>query len=439
MADADKTLKLLLEMGVVGREDVKAANDLLSETKDTTKDFTKETDKSAEATQGFNVQGRAQFLLFSEINRILPGLGTAMHAAFAGPLAPIILIGVGIAAAKSALSEYNAELDKWGEDAAAGHAEAIAAVRDAWDSVEEGMAKYFVDLQTAAQDKDPTSTLIKNLKALQEEQFKAEIEQMKLIGRPQAEIDARKDEHDKKTVALLEQERSLRVAELANAQFAIEKDRERAALADARVKTHADELKKLQDENAPGGKPTGELEAAQKRLKQLQDQWLFSPAAQAIGITSGAEMEQHQKEIAAAQEDVNRIEAQRRARQKQLEDEAQAEKTAKAEADKKLADDQARAVAAQSRITELSGPQGEIVQTGLREHVQEAGRRASETIEDAKAMIKNHTDLFGSLAATFKYYNEHAGSMNAEVEAIRREIQRINSVLAVHAQQTMNQ
>ena len=439
MADADKTLKLLLEMGVVGREDVKAANDLLGETKDTTKDFTKETDKSAEATQGFNVQGRAQYLLFSEMNRLLPGLGTAMHATFAGPLAPIILVGVAIAAAKSALSEYNAELDKLGEDAAAGHAEAIAAIRDAWSSVEDGMSKYFVDLGAAARDKDPTSTLIKNLKALQEEQFKVEIEQMKLLGRPQTEIDAAKDEHDRKTVALLQEERSLRVADLANAQFAIDKDKERAALADARVKSHADELKKLQDENAPGGKPTGELEAAQRRLKQLQDQWLFSPTAQAVGITSAAEMEQHQKEIAAAQEDVNRIEAQRRRRQKQLEDEAQAEKTAKAEADKKLADDEARAVAAQTRITELSGPAGEIVQTGLREHVEEAGRKASETIEDAKTMIKNHVDLFGSLAATFKYYNTHAGSMNAEVEALHREIARINSVLAAHAQQTFTQ
>lgn len=76
------------------------------------------TEKAAGATEQFNIHGRAQFLLFSEINRIAPGLGTALHAAFAGPLGPIILAGVAIAEVVKYLKEENAELDKQAEAAA---------------------------------------------------------------------------------------------------------------------------------------------------------------------------------------------------------------------------------------------------------------------------------------------------------------------------------
>jgi len=417
MADSAKILEVLLRLNVIGQADVKAANDLLDNTKDTTADFRKETEKATDATEQYNIHGRAQFLLFSEINRIVPGLGEAMHAAFAGPLGPIILVGIAIAAAKNALDSYNQSLDKMGESAAAGHAEQIQAVRDAWDHVEEGMAKYFTDLQAAAKDRDPTSILIANLKALQEEQFKAEIEQMKLLGRPQAEIDAAKDQHDKKTVALLQEERNLRVADLANAQFAVDKDKERAALADARVASRKAELDLLQksdpDLEARTEKARKTFEFYQKQLEETKSggyaedipvvQKKLDEAASALGVL---ENEQRLRGLRAGE----------------LTSANQTDLDAKAAADKALADDKSRAVAAQNRITELSGPQGEIAQTALRESVAASGRSAIELITEAKNLVQNHANLFPDIAATLRYYNTHAGSVNSEIAALKNEM-----------------
>jgi hypothetical protein len=83
-----------------------------------TQDLTGATGKADDATKEFNIRGRAQFLLFSELNKIVPGLGTALHAAFAGPLAPLIVLGFAIAEVMSKLKEQNAELDRQAESAA---------------------------------------------------------------------------------------------------------------------------------------------------------------------------------------------------------------------------------------------------------------------------------------------------------------------------------
>ncbi|MGA9452607.1 MAG: hypothetical protein WBW41_14825 [Verrucomicrobiia bacterium] len=429
MADENNKLQLVIEV-LTKEVGEKRAKEILAEAKVGTDDLTRETEKSTTATEDFNVHGRAQFLLFSEINRILPGLGTAMHAAFAGPLGPIILVGVAIAAAKNALNEYNAELDKMGDAAAAGHAQAIQAVRDAWDNVEEGMAKYFADLQAAAQDKDPTTTLIKNLKALEEETFKARIEQMKLLGRPQAEIDAAKDEHDRKTVAMLQEEKNMRVADLANAQFAIDKDKERAALADARVKSRKDELEALQkpdpDLEARVEKARGTLEFRQKQLTEA-------------GYQDVPEATRLRDEAKSALNVLMNEQRLRERRRQELEDKQQADLTAKAEAGRALTADQSKAVSAQTRITELSGPQGEITQTGLRESVDAAARHGNEVIEEANKLIKSHRDLFGELAATLRYYNQRGGGTDPEIAALWAEINRLKSVQGHQAQSTMNQ
>ncbi len=176
MADTDKTLEILIKLGYINQDQAKAAAADLEKIGETT-------EETGRSTEEFNVKGRAQFMLFEQINRILPGLGTTMHAAFTGPLGPIILVGIAIASAKKALDDYNTSLDKLGEEAAAGHAEQIKAISDAWDKVEQSMAKYFADMQAAAQDKDPTKTLIENLKNLEEEQYKATLKEMELAGR----------------------------------------------------------------------------------------------------------------------------------------------------------------------------------------------------------------------------------------------------------------
>jgi hypothetical protein len=307
-----------------------------------------------------------------------------------------------------------------GEAAAAGHVEQIKALRGAWDNVEIGMAKYFADLQAAAQDKDPTKTLIENLKKLQDEQSKAELEEMKLLGRPQSQIDALKDEHDKKTVRLLQEERNMRVADMANAHFAVDKDKERAALADARMDSRKNERDTLQK-----AAPDLEKQAEAARQTISAAQAALSPGGTAMLNPFQAATERGT--LANARADLDRIQNEQKlntARQKEIQNQNLADQIAKEEADKKLAADQAAAVAAQSRITELSGPQGEIAQTALREGAAASSRAASEIINQATDLVKNHAAQFADIVATLRYYNTHAGSVNSEVTALKNEMAR---------------
>ncbi len=69
-------------------------------------------EEAGHAIEEVTGHGRAQHMVFSELNKIVPGLGHAIHAAFAGPLGPIILLGTGIAEVTSKLAEFNEELDK---------------------------------------------------------------------------------------------------------------------------------------------------------------------------------------------------------------------------------------------------------------------------------------------------------------------------------------
>ena len=78
-------------------------------------------------------------LLFTEINRILPGLGHELHAAFLGPVGAVIAFASVVDAAKSQLEAFNKALDDAAEsDAAHNFAEGIRAMNDA---LAEGIKK----------------------------------------------------------------------------------------------------------------------------------------------------------------------------------------------------------------------------------------------------------------------------------------------------------
>ena len=86
MADADKTLKLLIELGVVGKDDARAAQQLLKETTDSTQEAAKATaalGDSEKETGGkaehAGISHRALNRTLGELNRVVPGLGTALE------------------------------------------------------------------------------------------------------------------------------------------------------------------------------------------------------------------------------------------------------------------------------------------------------------------------------------------------------------------------
>jgi hypothetical protein len=431
MADSDRTLQVFID--ILTREvGEKRAKEILAEASQGTADLRDETNRATDTTEQFNIKGRAQFLLFSEMNKILPGLGTALHAAFAGPLGPIILVGIAIAAAKNALDGYNKSLDEMGDAAVAGHAEAIQNLQTAWDDVNKSMAKYFADMHAKAED-DPTKVLIANLKQVLQLQYEIEKKQLELLGAPQDRKDALEDAHAAKTAALLELEKGQAIADMTNAQLALDRDKERKVLADARAKSQADELKDLQS-----GKPPGELVQAQKDLAGWQGNLSWDKVAVAMGLMSGSAIEYDQRQIDEAQQKVNQITALRERRISQLQSGKTATEIEQAEADTAFNNDISRGETARKRVNELSGPQGDLAQAALRESIAHSGRTGSAIIEEAKTLVDRNAKQFADIAATLKYYNAHAGSVNAEIAALRNELARHASELAQHAGQLGN-
>jgi len=89
MPDSDKVLAILIQLGVVGQQDVKTATDLLQENVTATVAGGKATEelgaKTEDATQSFklfNTHSEEFNQLVSELNRVTPGLGLALKAAF---------------------------------------------------------------------------------------------------------------------------------------------------------------------------------------------------------------------------------------------------------------------------------------------------------------------------------------------------------------------
>lgn len=107
MADSDKTLKLLIELGVIGKEDAQAAKQLLEETTKTsanlademgvvnvsTQDVNKALTETGESAEKFNLHGREMHEVFHHLNAILPDLGTGLKA-LVNPEVGGLLLGI---------------------------------------------------------------------------------------------------------------------------------------------------------------------------------------------------------------------------------------------------------------------------------------------------------------------------------------------------------
>ena len=130
------------------------------------------------------------------------------------------------------------------------------------------------------------------------------------------------------------EERRLREQDQIAAEAAVDTDKKAAASADARINSRKAEVENL-------GKPDPALEAAQKRLADLSVEWMPKLGRLA---NSPEDMAEYQRQMDEAQGDVNRITDAIARRKRQLADANQADLTAKAEADKKLSEDQGKAV-----------------------------------------------------------------------------------------------
>ncbi|MEI6194854.1 MAG: hypothetical protein WCS42_11045 [Verrucomicrobiota bacterium] len=105
--------------------------------------------------------------VFTQLNHLVPELGHVMHAAFIGPLGPIILVGIALAEVKNKLKEYNEELDKVTDAEIEAHKATIEELQTAWDNAKVSFGKYQAALAHAGEDNDPIKTAIAREKELE--------------------------------------------------------------------------------------------------------------------------------------------------------------------------------------------------------------------------------------------------------------------------------
>jgi len=150
MADSDNTLKIQIDLQKTG-DGATVAQTELDKLKASTRKGTDEQNKATEATNEHNKKLEGSRLLFGELNRIVPGLGHILHAAFAGPVGPAIALALGISEIKRSLDDYNKAMDATAaENAEASFAEGIEAVKAAVTEARSKLEQYADEVERVA-------------------------------------------------------------------------------------------------------------------------------------------------------------------------------------------------------------------------------------------------------------------------------------------------
>ncbi|HTB86037.1 MAG TPA: hypothetical protein VK742_20495 [Candidatus Sulfotelmatobacter sp.] len=188
---ADSSYKIQIIFDLINQGKIPEAKAELQQLAAGTATFTDKTDelgaaqkKTAGLVDEHNSKGRAQYLLFSEMNRICPKLGEAIHMVFAGPLAPLLILTGAIEYAHEQLKEFNEEMDKAAEKAAEG--DFLPNIEDKLRVLGEAAAAaqaYADNISNAATNEDH---LIKSLDN--------ELSRLQAIERARAALDSAKKE-----------------------------------------------------------------------------------------------------------------------------------------------------------------------------------------------------------------------------------------------------
>jgi len=183
MPDSDKVLAILIQLGVVGQQDVKTATDLLQENvaatiagSKATEDLGAKTEDAAQSVKLFNVHSSEFNQLVNGLDRVAPGLGLALKAAFNPE-------NIGLAAAVTAVSLFNDWL-KEGERSAQEMADKLAQLNtDVWVAQVKaiGEVKKAIDDSNAALSKGFDKEAVKDYYGLQKALLDDRVEQEKKL------------------------------------------------------------------------------------------------------------------------------------------------------------------------------------------------------------------------------------------------------------------
>ena len=122
------------------------------ELKGGTKNLTAEVAAAEGAQKEHNLHLENSRLLFTELNKIVPGLGHTLHAAFSGPLGPVIILAGAIEYLTEKIRENDKALDEAGEAAKTGEfAAGIAAAKVTMDEAAKSASDYSIAIGQIAQ------------------------------------------------------------------------------------------------------------------------------------------------------------------------------------------------------------------------------------------------------------------------------------------------
>lgn len=197
MADSDNTLKLLIELGVIGQADAEAANKLLEESKAATAGLSEEAKRSqqplSQLEDNLKKGGRAAeeaALSHRELktglldigNIAAPGAGRALMKLSMDPIdAALALVDV-YEMVRKKIEEVDKQEEELNAKELATHLANIASVTKAWDDARQGSEKYAIAVKAAGQDKDPASTRLKEIKEISAAQTESILKEIEMLG-----------------------------------------------------------------------------------------------------------------------------------------------------------------------------------------------------------------------------------------------------------------
>jgi len=297
MADAAAQLDILIQLGVIGEEDVKAANDLLEQTSQNTTKFGKAGKEASEGLKLMEFHGGEFRKLVHELDAMVPGVGLALKAAFNPATLGLGVTVMLIERVKEALDEYNKKLDEAGEAAAkADFAESIHAAAEATRDANEEQEKYLANLHeiekgehgiavelsrqlsltaaiAAARQSAADAAHTLALAKLKEQETsgsltptQAALERQKVEDKYIADKRAAEEDKFKKD----QQARTQAAVDAANKQGELERKEIETAEALARAQRQKERGKNLPDYSADIKKNIEDLDAASEKLKQAQ-------------------------------------------------------------------------------------------------------------------------------------------------------------------------
>lgn len=297
MADADKTLKLLIDMQVIGKDDVVAANQLLAETG---KAAGKSTHEAGEEVKLFSTHGSEMKKIMHEMAAVSPGLGLALKAAFHPQNIGMVALLMVIQGIMQAVEEHKKKV----EELAKAQTELTVAV---WDAQRDaiGSARDEADNFAAALKKVHQNTNeLKDSEAEEKARFDATMERQKKLISSYKELelakaggDKAKEEEIKGRYSSFESEleKDVSAGDLAIKKKYLDQAIELAKRTEAAAKAASEAKQKGVIYSDDGKSAAGEKGAAEKALEQANAEKVKlaqrrDETARALGGRSLAEM-----------------------------------------------------------------------------------------------------------------------------------------------------